>query len=395
MLKDSLVGSKKQQLKVERSRSRSLSPGKAKGKKAGKASRAVGAKSGRSNVNNHRTNQNSSLVKNQSKRSLNKSSSQQKANRSSSLPRIGSSIGKQGVPKKGAKIVKDRKEQRGGERSRAKAGSRVKAGSPTKAGSPVKGSPLKGSRVKEGKPVSMPEVPVPGNGVRNDEKEMGLILLRPEHDRIVFKGLEITDPVFDKYLEMISNDNDAIYVMNALPELNSCKKEDESEGRDFVSGRISRLSGIFQNLSVDKILTPAKKVPHYYSGQCGKNLQLQRVVLVTKFKVEVDLGFLQYSLDGDKLTLFRVYVSKIYRRMNYVGFVYLEALRALGSKHPGADRWSIFILEKNVAVHKFFKFLGFHIEQIASESKNRSVEYFQEFSIKKKDLTTVLAAMAK
>lgn len=74
---------------------------------------------------------------------------------------------------------------------------------------------------------------------------MGLIFIKPEHDKIVFKGLDITDSVFDKYLEMINNDNDASYVMNALPELRSYKKEDESEGRDFVSGRISRLSGIF------------------------------------------------------------------------------------------------------------------------------------------------------
>ena len=122
---------------------------------------------------------------------------------------------------------------------------------------------------------------------------------------------------------MINNDNDASYVMNALPELKTFKKEDESEGRDFVSGRISRLSGIFENLSVDKIITPIKKVPNYYSGQCGKNLTYLRVMLQTKFKEEVDLGFLQYSVDGDKITIFRIYVSKIYRRMNYLGYVYL------------------------------------------------------------------------
>jgi hypothetical protein len=122
---------------------------------------------------------------------------------------------------------------------------------------------------------------------------------------------------------MINNDNDTNYVMNALPELKSFKKEDESEGRDFVSGRISRLSGIFENLSVDKIITPIKKVPNYYTGQCGKNLIYLKIILQTKFKVEVDLGFLQYSIDGDKITIFRIYVSKIYRRMNYLGYVYL------------------------------------------------------------------------
>jgi hypothetical protein len=104
------------------------------------------------------------------------------------------------------------------------------------------------------------------------------------------------------------------------------------------------LSGIFENLSVDKIITPIKKVPNYYAGQCGKNLISVRIMLQTKFKVEVDLGFLQYSLDGDKLTIFRIYISKIYRRMNYVGYVYLEAFKFLMQKHPGADRWSIFIL---------------------------------------------------
>ena len=152
---------------------------------------------------------------------------------------------------------------------------------------------------------------------------MGLIFIRPEYDKIIFKALNITDPVFDKYLDMISNDNDANYLMNALPELRSFKKEDETEGRDFVSGRISRLSGIFENLSVDKIITPLKKVPNYYAGQCGKNITLLRIMLQTKFKVEVDLGCLQYSLDGDKLTIFRIYISKIYRRMNYVGYIYL------------------------------------------------------------------------
>lgn len=197
--------------------------------------------------------------------------------------------------------------------------------------------------------------------MKTEEKEMGLILFRPDHDRVQFKPLEVTDEVFDKYLEMINNDNDSSYVMNAIPELKSFKKEDDSDARDFVSGRISRLSGIFENLSVDKIITPLKKVPNYYSGVCGKNLTYMRLMLVTKFKVEVDLGFLQYSLDGEKLTIFRIYISKIYRRMNYIGYVYLETFKALMAKHPGADRYSIFILDKNITVHKFFKYLGFKI----------------------------------
>lgn len=30
-------------------------------------------------------------------------------------------------------------------------------------------------------------------------------------------------------------------------------------------------------------------------------------------------------------------------------------------RHPGAERYSIFILERNLNIHKFFKYLGFHI----------------------------------
>ena len=65
------------------------------------------------------------------------------------------------------------------------------------------------------------------------------------------------------------------------------------------------------------------------------------------------------------------------------------------SKHPGADRWAMFILERNMNVHKFFKYLGFHIEKIATEGKNKNIDYFQEFMIKKKDLHTVLSTLAK
>lgn len=67
----------------------------------------------------------------------------------------------------------------------------------------------------------------------------------------------------------------------------------------------------------------------YYNGQSGKNIQIMKIILQTKFKILVDLGFLQYSLDGDKITIFRIYISKIYRKMNYTAFTYLEILKLL------------------------------------------------------------------
>lgn len=119
-------------------------------------------------------------------------------------------------------------------------------------------------------------------------------------------------------------------------------------------------------------MNPLKKVPLYYNGNCGKNLLCLKVGLLTKFKVQVDLGFLQYSLDGDKITVFRIYISKIYRRMNYIAWTYLEMLKLLMEKHPAADRWSIFVLERNQNVHKFFKFIGMKIDKVITDSKIKS-----------------------
>lgn len=128
---------------------------------------------------------------------------------------------------------------------------------------------------------------------------------------------------------MICNDNDASYVMNAMPEFRDIKKDDDTSGRDFISGKITRLSGVFEGLTTQKITGPLRKVPLYYTGPCGKNLQLLKIVLQTKFKVQVDIGFLQYSLDGDKLSIFRIYISRIYRKMNYTVFTYIEVLKLL------------------------------------------------------------------
>lgn len=74
---------------------------------------------------------------------------------------------------------------------------------------------------------------------------MGLVLFIPDSERILLKAIDTLDEVFDKFLEMINNDNDASYVMNALPEFRDIKKEDDTGGRDFISGKITRLSGVF------------------------------------------------------------------------------------------------------------------------------------------------------
>lgn len=63
-----------------------------------------------------------------------------------------------------------------------------------------------------------------------------------------------------------------------------------------------------------------------------------KLVLFTKFKVSVDIGFLQYTVEGDKIVILRLYLSKIYRKMNYLAYVLTEAMRQLSEKHNTAER---------------------------------------------------------
>lgn len=162
-----MLGSKKKQMKVNRSRSKS--PQRSQNKLKQKSSGKIGLKSGKKN-NNRKSIQNPSLIKSQSKRSLNQSASHKKLNRSVSQPkRVGSSPG-----------VHKKKDPKAGLRERSRSQSKEK---------------VKGSRVKEAvKPTEA------NGGIRSEEKDMGLIFVRPEYDKIVFKGLDITDSVFDKYL---------------------------------------------------------------------------------------------------------------------------------------------------------------------------------------------------
>ena len=60
-------------------------------------------------------------------------------------------------------------------------------------------------------------------------------------------------------------------------------------------------------------------------------------------------------------------------------------------KYVQYDKWSVFVMERNVGVHKFFRYLGFRIERVGSESKKGMMELFQEFYVGRKELQGVVA----
>ena len=105
MIKGKQEQLKKQQGKVNRSRSRSLSPQRSKEKLGVKANKRMPPNSSRGKLKN-KSPLNPSLGKSQSKRSLNKSASAKKLNKSTSLPRIGSSPNKKNISKKQPSIQK-------------------------------------------------------------------------------------------------------------------------------------------------------------------------------------------------------------------------------------------------------------------------------------------------
>jgi len=97
-----MLGSKKKQTKINRSRSRSISPQKSKGKLGVKPIKKGAPKSSRNNLKN-KSILNPSLGRSQSKKILNKSSSNKKLGRSLSQPKLGNSMVKKNPGKKDAR----------------------------------------------------------------------------------------------------------------------------------------------------------------------------------------------------------------------------------------------------------------------------------------------------
>lgn len=47
-----------------------------------------------------------------------------------------------------------------------------------------------------------------------------------------------------------------------------------------------------------------------------------KLQLETKYKVKVDVGFVQYLVEADRVVVTRFYLSRIYRKMNYLAYSY-------------------------------------------------------------------------
>jgi hypothetical protein len=109
---------------------------------------------------------------------------------------------------------------------------------------------------------------------------------------------------------------------------------------------MSKISGLFEQLTPDKVTNAIKIKPIYFESK-GKVLSYiiqiinMKLILFTKFKVSVDIGFLQYTVEGDKLVILRLYLSKIYRIMNYLAYIMTEALRQLSEKHTATERCTL------------------------------------------------------
>ena len=70
---------------------------------------------------------------------------------------------------------------------------------------------------------------------------------------------------------MISNDNDTYYVLNAVPEIKDLRKEEDERKKPLepavVTGKMSKISGMFDQLTVDKIESAIKNRPIYFESK--------------------------------------------------------------------------------------------------------------------------------
>ena len=63
-----------------------------------------------------------------------------------------------------------------------------------------------------------------------------------------------------------------------------------------------------------------------------------KLQLETKFKVRVDVGFLQCIVEADRVVITRFYLSRIYRRMNYLASAYCFVMKYLLERYGGLDK---------------------------------------------------------
>lgn len=188
---------------------------------------------------------------------------------------------------------------------------------------------------------------------------------------------------------MVLTDSDLNYVKNCfLPET---KQRRMSVPK--LSHRIPRMNEFSEfNPSLEQLDATLRKPPLNLGQESTRNLHVVVICLQTKFKINVEIGFVQYFIYQNKLTITRIYVGKIYRNMNYTAFVYLSVLRILFKKHDKMDKICVLVLESNLQVQKFFKFLGFKIGNIFTDNKNAIIDYYHEFTLKTKHLETVLSS---
>ena len=193
------------------------------------------------------------------------------------------------------------------------------------------------------------------------------------------------DNDWEKYVDMVNNDNDSIYVNNALPEFFSAKKP-KSDGLNTIFGKESKIMSLFDYISTSKLKTVLTKTPTYYNGKSGKHLTLGKLTIVTKHQLNIPVGFIQYSTDHKKITIFRMYIGKIYRKMNYLNFVYIETMRNLLISNKEVEKIGIYVSHSSQAVSKVLQTLGFRMGKAMIEKTWKEMEYMEEYVIKRHEL---------
>ncbi|EAR86291.2 hypothetical protein TTHERM_00041600 (macronuclear) [Tetrahymena thermophila SB210] len=148
-------------------------------------------------------------------------------------------------------------------------------------------------------------------------------------------------------------------------------------------------------ISVSDLMSELQRVQQEYRTH---KVLLYKIFIITKFKVRIDLGFLQISFNMNapnsqktysQCIIHRLFISRIYRKLNYAQFIYLQVYNFLFATYPNLEKVSITLSNLSQQYLRFKQSIGFRLENIKSSNEQSQVSQQIRLVLKKSDFAQI------
>ncbi|KAL4474741.1 hypothetical protein ABPG74_001437 [Tetrahymena malaccensis] len=148
-------------------------------------------------------------------------------------------------------------------------------------------------------------------------------------------------------------------------------------------------------ISVNDLMSELQKIQQEYRTH---KVLFYKIFIVTKFKVRIDLGFLQISFNMNtpnsqkpysQCIIHRLFISRIYRKLNYAQFIYLQVYNFLFATYPNLEKVSITLSNLSQQYLRFKQSIGFRLENIKSANEQSCVSQQVRLVLKRSDFAQI------